>query len=138
MFILAPSPERVTDRHSDMPRVARLHVALGWIVRRLESELETALRIVPVEEISYPNFRAPAIPRVARLQMGEDPRRCTLIVRGIEIEVIEAREIDTRVQAAGVAILEAEIELILRCMRLLAAVQIALAERVIDVARFED
>ena len=121
----------------DMPRIARLHVTLGGKVRRLEAEPETALRIVPVEQVSYPNFRAPAIPRAARLQVRQDPRRRTLVVRGVEVEIIEPGEVDAREHATRCRIFDAQVELVLRRVRLLAAVEIAIAELIVDVARFE-
>src|SRR5690349_22987751 len=120
-----------------MPRIAGLHVTRGGKIRRLQPELETALRIVPVEEVSHPNFRTPAAARPAGFQIGEDPGWCTLIVRGVEIEIVEPGEIDARIQPARMPVFDAEVELILRCVRLLPAVEIAIAIRVVDVTRFE-
>ena len=120
-----------------MARVSRLHVASRYEFRRLETKLETTLRIVPVEQVSDPNFRVPVAARISRLQMRKDPGRCTLIVLGIKIEIIEAREIDTCEQTACTVVLEAQVVLVLGCMRLLAAIEVAVAELVADITRLE-
>src|SRR6187455_1489280 len=115
-----------------MARVSRLHVASRYEFRRLETKLESTLRIVPVEQVSDPNFRVPVAARISGLQMRKDPGRCTFVVRGIEIEIIEAREIDACEQTARAVIFHAQIVLVLRRMRLLAAIEVAVAELVAD------
>ena len=120
-----------------MARVSRLHVASRYEIWRLETKLETTLRIVPVEQVSDPNFRVPVAARISRLQMREDPGRCTFIVRGIEIEIIESREIDACEQAARAVILHAQVELVLRRMRLFAAIEVAFAKLIADITRLQ-
>src|SRR6185369_10296838 len=119
MFIRSPSAESVRHRHSGATRVACLHVTSRCEIWRLVAEKESTLRIVPVKHISHPNFRAPAFPRDARLEVRQESRRRTFIVGFVVIEVIEAIEVEARIEAVRPVVLHSEVELVLRRVRLL-------------------
>src|SRR5262245_23795376 len=125
MSICSPSSKRIRHCNARVARISRLYITCRRKIRRFEAEPEAALRIVPVEKISYPDFCAPAIPRVARLQVCQHPGRCTLIVRGIEVEVVLAGEIHAREQSLHAAVFDAQVVLVLRCVGLLTTVQVA-------------
>ena len=62
---------------------------------------------------------------------------CPFVVRDVEVEVVEAGEIHAGIPAARVAVLDPQVELILRRMCLLASVEIAFIEFIADVTRLE-
>src|SRR5688572_539030 len=132
------SSERIGDRHSGMARVPSLHVARRREIRRLVAKAETTLRIVLVKEVPNPDLCAPAIRRVAHLDMREYACRGALFVRTTEVEVIHSREIDACEESIGRPPLCTKIELVLRRVGLFASVEIrARGVGVVEEPRFE-
>ena len=122
---------------SKLARIARLHVALGREIRRLVAEEESAHGIAFIEQVARPEIGRPARLLISELEIHECEGTGAFIVARVEVEVIDALRVEPREQTRWVSILRGERKLILRRMRLLAAVEIAIAEAIADVARLE-
>src|SRR5882672_3321118 len=130
---LLPS-ESVVDRHTPLARVAEAQVKLVRKIRRFVAEEEAADRVAYVEDVPAPDRRAPALGRVAEAQVHQGVRVRLLVVARVEIEIVLARDVQVREPAAWMLVADRDRVFVLRSARLLPAVEIAVAEQIVDVA----
>src|SRR5260221_8170312 len=69
--LLLLSIQIVTDRQSDLARIAVLQVQLGRKVRRLIAEIKPVHSIALVEQVAHPDAGGPAVVLIAGAQVEE-------------------------------------------------------------------